>query len=122
MRCSPFAALGAALLVLVGLPYAQAAGESENPIGKLSVTQQTWRHEGKFLILEIAFRNENSFPVSVIILCEIHGDRAKPQDNLRVSIPQPLPHGSTTVQGLEFPVTDNKTQGGLCKVDSAELE
>jgi hypothetical protein len=115
---SLFAALGATLLVLASLSYAQAAGESENFIEKVSVALQTWRHDGKFLILEIAIKNENSFSVSVVILCEVHGDRAKPQDNRRVSIRHPLPHGSATVQGLEFPIADDKAQGGPCKVDS----
>ena len=115
------ALLGGALLVLAGLSTGQSAAGSENPIGKLSITQQSWRHEGKFLILQITLKNENPFPVEgVIISCEIRGDPAKPRDRRGVAIRQPIPQCSTTVQGLEFSVTHDKAQGSLCKVDSAE--
>jgi hypothetical protein len=115
------ALLGGALGVLAGLSTGQSAAGSENPIGKLSVTQQSWRREGKFLILEITLKNENPFPVEgVIISCEIRGDPAKPQDSRGVAIRQPIPQGSTKVQGLEFSTTNDKAQGSLCNVDSAE--
>jgi hypothetical protein len=95
--------------------------ESQDLLGKLSITQQNSRHSGKFLIVDITFKNDNSFPLkSVVVSCKISGDPARPQDSRGVTIRQNVSRGDTTVSGIEFPVTHDKAQGGPCKVDSAE--
>ena len=117
------AALALSLLeLLVAASFAPAqAAESQDLVGKLSVAQQNWRHAGKLLIVDITFKNDNSFPVQrVVVSCQITGDPARPQDSRGVSIRQNLSRGNTTVSGIEFPVTHDKAQGGPCKVESAE--
>ena len=115
-------ALAVGLLALfVWLRPAQAASESQELLGKLSIKEQNWRHSGKFLIVDITFRNDNSFAVqSVVVSCQIIGDPARPRDSRGVTIRQNVSRGDTTVSGIEFPVTHDKAQGGPCKVDSAE--
>jgi hypothetical protein len=109
------------LAVLVSLRPRQAEAESQDVLGKLSITQQNWRHSGKLLIVDITFRNNNSFPLKgVIVSCQITGDPARPQDSRGVTIRQTVSRGDTTVSGIEFPVTHDKAQGGPCKVQSAE--
>jgi hypothetical protein len=109
------------LALLVSLRPGQAESESQDLLGKLSITQQNWRHSGKLLIVDITFRNDNSFPLkSVVVSCKITGDPARPQDSRGMTIRQNVSHGDTTVSGIEFPVTHDKAQGGPCKVDSAE--
>jgi hypothetical protein len=109
------------LLVFASLRPAQAASESADFLSKLSIEQQNWRQSGKLLIVDITFRNDNSFPVqSVVVSCQIVGDPARPQDSRGVSIRQNVSRGNTTVSGIEFPVTHDKAQGGPCKVESAE--
>jgi hypothetical protein len=109
------------LAVLVSLCPAPAASQSQDLLSKLSITQQNWQHSEKLLIVNITFRNDNSFPVRrVVVSCEISGDPARPQDSRGVTIRQNVSRGNTTVSGIEFPVTNDKAQGGPCKVDSAE--
>jgi hypothetical protein len=108
------------LLVPASLGRAQAA-ESQELVGKLSIAQQNWRHSGKLLIVDITFRNDNSFAVQrVVVSCQISGDPARPQDSRGVTIRQNVSRGNSTVSGIEFPVTHDKAQGGPCKVESAE--
>lgn len=108
------------LLVLASFGPAQAA-ESQDLVGKLSIAQQNWRHLGKLLIVDITFRNDNSFPVQrIVVSCQITGDPARPQDSRGVTIRQNVSRGNTTVSGIEFPVTHDEAQGGPCKVESAE--
>ena len=108
------------LLVPASLGPTQAA-ESQELVGKLSIAQQNWRHSGKLLIVDITFRNDNSFPVQrVVVSCQISGDPARPQDSRGVTIRQNVSRGNTTVSGIEFPVTHDKAQGGPCKVEAAE--
>jgi hypothetical protein len=109
------------LALLLSLRPAQAESESQDLLGKLSITQQNWRHSGKLLIVDITFKNDNSFPLkSVVVSCRITGDPARPQDSRGVTIRQNVSRGGSTVSGIEFPVTHDKAQGGPCKVDSAE--
>jgi hypothetical protein len=109
------------LALLVSLRPGAAASESQDLLSKLSITQQSWRHSGKLLIVNITFRNDNSFPVQrIVVSCQITGDPARPQDSRGVSIRQVVSRGNTTVSGVEFPVTHDNAQGGPCKVDSAE--
>lgn len=109
------------LAVLVLLRPAPAGSESQDLLSKLSITQQSWWHSGKLLIANITFRNDNSFPVQrVVVSCQITGDPARPQDSRGVTIRQDVSRGDMTVRGVEFPVTNDKAQGGPCKVDSAE--
>jgi len=108
------------LLVPASLGPTQAA-EAQELVGKLSIAQQNWRHSGKLLIVDITFRNDNSFPVQrVVVSCQISVDPARPQDSRGVTIRQNVSHGNTTVSGIEFPVTHDKAQGGPCKVEAAE--
>jgi hypothetical protein len=108
------------LLVPASFGLAQAA-EAQELVSKLSIVQQNWQHSGKLLIVDITFRNDNSFPVQrVVVSCQITGDPARPQDSRGVTIRQNVSHGTTTVRGIEFPVTHDKAQGGSCKVESAE--
>jgi len=110
-----------ALLMLAPSQPAQAASESQDLVGKVSVIEQTWRQFGKLLIVDLTLRNDNSFPLQgVIVSCQIIGDPARPQDSRSVTIRQHVSRGSTVVRGLEFSVTHDKAQGGPCKVDSAE--
>lgn len=109
------------LAILVSLRPAPAVSESQDLLSKLSITQHSWRHSAKLLIVNITFRNDNSFPVqSVVVSCQISGDPARPQDSRGVTIRQNVSPGNMTVAGVEFPVTDDKAQGGPCTVDSAE--
>jgi len=107
------------LTLLVSLRPGQT--ESQDPLGELSITQQNWRHSGKLLIVDITFRNDNSFPLkSVVVSCEITGDPVRPHDSRGVTIRQNVSRGDTTVSRIEFPVTHDKAQEGPCEVDSAE--
>jgi hypothetical protein len=109
------------LLVPASLRPAQAASESQDLVDKLSITKQNWQHSGKLLILEVTFRNDNAFPVRHVVLsCQITGDPARPQDSRGVTIRQNVSHGDSTVPGIEFPITQDKAEGGACKVESAE--
>jgi hypothetical protein len=109
--------MGGGLSVLTDAPHARAEGATD----KLSVIQQEWRHEGKFLIVDITFQNDNPFPLKgVIISCDIKGDRAKPNDSRGMTIRQVLGPGRTKVPGLEFTITGTNAEGGPCKVTSAE--
>jgi hypothetical protein len=97
------------LALLIPFRPGQAESESQDVLGKLSITQQNWRHSGKLLIVDIAFRNDNPFPLkSVVVSCKIIGDPARPQDSRGVTIRQNLSRGDTTVSGIEFPVTHDK--------------
>jgi len=108
-------------LLVPASPGPTQAAESQELVGKLSIAQQNWRHSGKLLIVDITFRNDNSFPVQrVVVSCQISGDPARPQDSRGVTIRQNVSHGNTTVSGIEFPVTHDKAQGGPCKVEAAE--
>jgi hypothetical protein len=110
-----------ALLVPDSLRPARAASESQNLVGKISITQQNWRHSGKLLIVDVTFRNDNTFPVQRVVLsCQITGDPARPQDSRGVTVRQDVSRGETMVRGIEFPITYDKAQGGPCKVESAE--
>jgi hypothetical protein len=110
-----------ALLVPDSLRPAQAAPESEYLVGKISITQQNWRHSGKLLIVDVTLRNDNTFPVQRVVLsCQITGDPARPQDSRGVTIRQDVSRGETMVRGIEFPITHDKAQGGPCKVESVE--
>jgi hypothetical protein len=109
------------LAVLASLRPASAGSESQDLLSKLSITQQSWSRSGRLLIANITFRNDNSFPVHrVVVSCQITGDPARPQDSRGVTVRQDVSRGNMTVSGIEFPVTDDKAQGGPCKVDSAE--
>jgi len=109
------------LLVPAPLRPAQAASESQGLVGKLSVTKQNWQHSGKLLILEVSLRNDNAFPVRHVVLsCQITGDPARLQDSRGLTIRQNVSHGDSTVPGIEFPITQDKAEGGPCKVESAE--
>ena len=52
-------------------PTAVAAAQSElhsvSSIEGLSISRQSWLHEGGFLIAEITFTNKNEFPVQGLI-------------------------------------------------------
>jgi hypothetical protein len=110
-----------ALLIPGSLRSAQAASESQDLVGKISITQQNWRHSGKLLIVDVTFRNDNTFAVQKVVLsCQITGDPARPQDSRGVSIRQHVSVGDTMVPGIEFPITHDNAQGGPCKVESAE--
>jgi hypothetical protein len=99
------------LALLISFRPGQAESESQDVLGRLSITQQNWRHSGKLLIVDIAFRNDNPFPLkSVVVSCKIIGDPARPQDSRGVTIRQNLSRGDTTVSGIEFPVTHDKAQ------------
>jgi hypothetical protein len=120
MRCAAIALSLLELLLPAVFGPAQAA-ESQDLVGKLSIAQQNWRQSGKLLIVDITFKNDNSFPVQkVVISCQITGDPARPQDSRGVTIRQDVSRGNTTVTGIEFPVTHDKAQGGPCRVESAE--
>ena len=120
MRCAALVLSLLELLVPASLRAAKAA-EAQELVGKLSIAQQNWRQSGKLLIVDITFRNDNSFPVQrVVVSCQISGDPARPQDSRGVTIRQNVSRGNTTVSGIEFPVTHDKAQGGPCKVESAE--
>jgi hypothetical protein len=120
MRCAAIALSLLELLVPALFGPAQAA-ESQDLVGKLSIAQQNWRYSGKLLIVDITFKNDNSFPVQkVVISCQITGDPARPQDSRGVTIRQNVSRGNSTVSGIEFPVTHDKAQGGPCRVESAE--
>jgi hypothetical protein len=79
-----------ALSFVVGaslMPAAQAAPEPQELVGKVSIIHDNWRHSGKFLIVDITFRNDNSFSLQdVIAPCHINGDPARPQDSRSVTI------------------------------------
>jgi len=121
MRSTALALSLLTLLVPASQRLAQAASESQDLIGKISITQQTWRQSGKLLIVDVTFRNDNSFPVQRVVLsCQIMGDPARPQDSRGVTVRQNVSRGDTTVSGIEFPITHDKAQGGPCKVESAE--
>ncbi len=109
---------GVALLA-VALPA--DAMQAEAPANKLSIVSQEWRQDGKFLILDITFQNDNPFPLKgVIVSCEIRGDKAKPSDNRPQTIRPVLAPGKTTVPGLEFSITGKTAQGGACTIAAAE--
>jgi hypothetical protein len=121
MRSTALALSLLALLVAGSLRPAQAVSESQYLLGKISITQQNWRHSGKLLIVDVTFRNDNTFAVQRVVLsCQITGDPARPQDSRGVTIRQDVSVGNTVVRGIEFPITHDKAQGGPCKVESAE--
>ncbi len=94
---------------------------AEGPADRLSILGQAWHQDGKFLVVDITFQNDNSFPLKgVIVSCDIKGDKAKPNDSRGMTIRQVLPPGKTRVPGLEFTITGTSAEGGACKVASAE--
>jgi hypothetical protein len=114
----------AVILVLsASVLVAGAAGamQADTPVDKLSIVDQQWRLDGKFLIFDLTFQNDNPFPLKgVIVSCEIREDKAKPNDNRGLTIRQVLPPGKTKVPGLEFSITGKAAAGGPCRVTTAE--
>lgn len=102
-------------------PQGQAGSEADRTRSNVSVARPTWHHGAGLIYGEVTIRNNNPYPVlHVIITCDLFDEWGNQINTKGIALPRPVAPGRTRFSGIQFSVAARTTQGGACRVLSAD--
>lgn len=105
---------------IAGVSTGMQEANQGRPVENVSVINETWLREGGLLSADLTVANVNLFPViHVIVACEFV-KQGTPIGSRASLVPLVLSPGISRVGGIEFVMSERDTEGGRCRILSAQ--